>query len=197
MAAKFRPSLTCVLCCLLAVSWIGGAQAQVAKQGNDSLSSLAFQSERLAPSQPIEPLESAQSEASAAVQNGWASFRLGTPVEWKGSVDRRNGLIAFAEGGNVAWVPGRGNSLTGSDIAPFLPPGATKANLAALEAIARSFLPRVAGMTGVDASGLVLNQGRSGQPAGHVWFVDFDVTRDGLTVEGARVVFRVNNGNLI
>jgi len=62
MVAKSRPTLICVLCCLLAVSWIGGAQAQVAKQGNDSLSSLAFQSERLAPSQPIELLESAQSE---------------------------------------------------------------------------------------------------------------------------------------
>src|SRR5262249_25579005 len=30
-----------------------------------------------------------------------------------------------------------------------------------------------------------------------LWFVDYDVVRDGLPIEGARVVFRVNNGNLI
>ncbi len=199
MVPKPRPILTCALFCLLALSvFFGGvAQAQVAKQGNDSLSSLVFQSERLAPSQVVEPLEAAQSEVSLATQNAWASFRLGVPSEWKSSVDRRNGLIAFAEGGNIAWIPGRGNSLTRNDIATFLPPGATKANLTALEAITRSFLPRVAKMIGVDASSLVLSHGRSGQPADHLWFVDFDVTRDGLTVEGARVVFRVNNGNLI
>jgi hypothetical protein len=32
---------------------------------------------------------------------------------------------------------------------------------------------------------------------GHLWLVDFDIQRDGLKVEGARIVFRVNNGNLI
>ncbi|HXO19615.1 MAG TPA: hypothetical protein VOA87_06780, partial [Thermoanaerobaculia bacterium] len=37
----------------------------------------------------------------------------------------------------------------------------------------------------------------SGQPASHVWFVDFDIVQDGLAIEGARVVFRINNGNLI
>src|SRR5262249_52961044 len=31
----------------------------------------------------------------------------------------------------------------------------------------------------------------------HLWFVDFDVLAGGLPIEGARVVFRVNNGNLI
>jgi hypothetical protein len=33
--------------------------------------------------------------------------------------------------------------------------------------------------------------------ADHLWLVDFDVEIDGFAVEGARVVFRVNNGNLI
>ncbi|MEA2600692.1 MAG: hypothetical protein QOF89_1684 [Acidobacteriota bacterium] len=196
---KLRSSPVCVPLCLLAITFfLGGAvQAQVTKQGNDSLTSLVFQSDRLAPSQPIEPLESAQSEVAPATQNAWASFRLSTPDGWKASVDKRHGKIAFAEGGNIAWVPGRGNSLTRSDIAGFLKPGATKADLTSLEAIARSFLPRVAGMMGVDASSLVLSHGRSGQPAGHVWFVDFDVVKDGMIVEGARILFRVNNGNLI
>ena len=58
-------------------------------------------------------------------------------------------------------------------------------------------MPRVKSFLGIDPSQLVLNRGRSGQPSGHVWFVDYDVVGDGLKIEGARVVFRVNNGNLI
>jgi hypothetical protein len=181
-----------VFCCLAGV-----AQAQVAKQGNDSLTSLIFQSDRLAPSQPVEPLDNVRGSVAAAIQNAWAGFRLTTPVEWQASVDQRSGLIAFAEGGNVAWVPGRGNSLTQGDIAGFLKPGAAKPDLTAMEAIARGYLPRIAGMMGVDPASLTLNPGRSGQPASHLWFVDFDIVKEGMVVEGARVVFRVNNGNLI
>src|SRR3954453_2054677 len=50
---------------------------------------------------------------------------------------------------------------------------------------------------GIDANQPLLDRGRSGQPASHVWFVDFNVVREGLPIEGARVVFRVNNGNLV
>ncbi len=70
-------------------------------------------------------------------------------------------------------------------------------DLARMEGITRAFLPRVAGLLGVDPSTLILNQGRSGHPGDYLWFVDFDVVHDGMAVEGARVVFRVNNGNLI
>ena len=44
---------------------------------------------------------------------------------------------------------------------------------------------------------LALAPQRSGQVAGHLWLVDYDVLRDGIAIEGARVVFRVNNGNLV
>ncbi len=199
MMPRPRFSLPSALLSLLAVFFglAGAAQAQVAKQGNDILTSLIFQSDRLAPSQPVELLDNVQGSVAAAVQNGWASFRLTTPVEWQASVDPRSGLIAFAEGGNIAWIPGRGNALTQGDIAGFLRPGATQLDLTVLEAIARGYLPRIAGMMGVDPAALVLNPGRSGQPASHLWFVDFDLVKEGMVVEGARVVFRVNNGNLI
>jgi trimeric autotransporter adhesin len=190
--AKTRNVLTAVLA-LLALAFLAGApaSAQVAKQGNDTLESLTFQSERLAPSQPLEPIDDAQSSVSGPVGSAWESFRLNAPVEWRAHVDRRSGTVAFAEGGKIAWVPGRGNSLT---LQSF---GAGKVDLSTLEGIARGFLPRVAAMLGVNPSELVLNSGRSGQPAGHLWFVDFDLVKEGLTVENARVVFRVNNGNLI
>jgi len=196
MMAKSRVNL--FLCSLaLATFFTGAAQAQIMKKGNDTLTSLQFRSDRLQPSEAVEPLEDVQSAVAQATQSAWSTFRLSAPVEWRAVVDKRHGLVAFAEGGNIAWIPGRGNSLTIESLGPVLKPGSKKVDLAAMEAIARTFLPKVAGMMGVDAKSLVLNVARSGQPAGHVWFVDFDVVQGGMRVEGARVVFRVNNGNLI
>jgi hypothetical protein len=168
---------------------VAPGMAQVAKESHDTLSSLAFRSPRLAPSQAVVPLADHLGESAASVQSGWEMFRLAAGPEWQASIDQRTGRIAFAEGGGVAWIPGRGNSLKTQDFKAV--------NLAALEAIARGYLPKIADSLGIDPLTLVLNRGRSGQPAGHVWLVDFDIVHDGMTVEGARLVFRVNNGNLI
>jgi hypothetical protein len=175
----------------------GAAHAQVAKQSFDTLSSLQFTHDRLAQSQPVEPFDSVQSQVDRATQAAWASFQASAPVEWRAAVDKRHGLIAFAEGGEIAWIPGSGNSLEMKDIASFLTPGAQGVDLPALERIARSELPRLAALLGFNPRELAINLGRSGQPAGHVWFVDFDVIKGGLPLEGARVVFRINNGNLV
>jgi hypothetical protein len=163
--------------------------AQAMKESHDTLSSLSFRSPRLAPSQAIAPLLDHLSESATSVQSGWETFRLGAGTEWQASIDQRTGKIAFAEGGGVAWIPGRGNSLKAQD-------GKT-VNLATLEATARGYLPKIADIMGIDPRTLVLNRGRSGQPADYMWLVDFDIVRDGMTVEGARLVFRINNGNLI
>src|ERR671918_245435 len=69
--------------------------------------------------------------------------------------------------------------------------------LSAQETAARAFLPRIAPLLGIDPAGLALDRGRSGRQDGHLWNVDFNVRRDGLVIEGARVVLRVNNGRLI
>ena len=196
--AKSRRNLSYVFLCLLAFATLfaGAAQAQVAKQGNDTLSSMAFRSDRLQLSEQLESIDNVQGLVASATQSGWSTFHLNAPTEWRAVVDKRHGLVSFAEGGNIAWIPGKGNSLTLSDVAAFVKPGA-KVDLAAMEGIARTFLPKVSGMLGVDPKSLVLSVGRSGQPASHLWFVDFDVVVGGMKVEGARVVFRVNNGNLI
>jgi trimeric autotransporter adhesin len=194
---RLNPSSVLLSLTMLTVLSTGVAQAQVAKQGRDTLSSLAFLSDRLVPSEPVEPLEEVESAIAPTTRSAWESFRLAAPVEWRAVVDKRHGLIAFAEGGNIAWIPGLGNALTQADIASFVRPGAKAVDLSVLERIARGYLPKVAGMMGVDPGALVLNAGRSGQPASHVWFIDFDLVRGGMVIEGARVVFRVNNGNLI
>ncbi len=174
------------------------ASAQVAKPGNDVLSSLVFVHDKLNAADQIEPLDNVRSVLAKSLENGWEAFRIGLPAhaEWSAAIDKRTGLVTFAEGGNVPWVPGRGNSLTDRDLAGFLK-AKPRVDLGVMDSIARDFLPRVEALLGVDPAQLVLDRARSGQPASHVWFVDYDVVRDGLVVEGARVVFRVNNGNLI
>ena len=172
------------------------ASAQVMKETFDDLDALAFVDERLNPQHAAQPLEDIESALEPEVRNGWANFRAGARGEWKAHVDKRNGRVEIAEGAGIAWVPGRGNGLTRDDIAAHLG-DKKKPDLAVLEGIARGYLPRVAHLLGVDPRSLVLNQGRSGQPDDSIWFIDFDVTRDGIAVEGARVVFRVNHGNMI
>ena len=199
-----RLTLSLPLCALLAAPVSG----QVVKRGTDFLSSLAFAHEKLQAAEQIEPLGDVRAVTAKSLQDGWEAFRLGAgsgsgpdAAEWQASIDKRTGLVAFAEGGGLAWVPGHGNSLTVKDLGGTLKdkPRADpeRLDLEILDAVARGFLPRVQTLLGVDPAELVLARGRSGQPAAHVWFVDYDVVREGMPIEGARVVFRVNNGNLI
>ncbi|MFL6203696.1 MAG: hypothetical protein ACJ76J_31390 [Thermoanaerobaculia bacterium] len=166
----------------------GAATAQVAKEGRSTLDGLAFASPRLNPNDSLQPVDDVQGVLDAEVANNWASFR-GNSGQWTAMVDARNGRVAIAEGEGIPWIPGRGNSLAARAKSP---------GLSDMETIARGFLPRVAAMLGVNPNSLVLNQGRSGNPADYLWFLDFDmVDKSGAVIEGARVVLRVNHGNLI
>src|SRR5262245_21793154 len=114
-------TLTLISSLMFSMLWAGALTAQVAKQGNDSLSNLQMRSERLAPSDAAgEPLEANRSLVAGRVQDAWAAFRLATPVDWRAAVDKRTGKIGFAEGGDIAWIPGRGNALARRDIAKYL-----------------------------------------------------------------------------
>jgi hypothetical protein len=200
MMAKSRVSLLgrLTLFLLLTALFVAPGFAQVAKQSNDVLTSLQFVHEKLNPGDEAEPLDNVRAIADKSLQNGWEAFRIGAgpAADWNAQIDKRTGLVGFAEGGNIAWVPGHGNHMTNQDLAGFLKAKPT-IDLEVMDAVARDFMPRVKSMMGFDPSQLVINRGRSGQPGGHLWFVDYDLVREGLAVEGARVVFRVNNGNLI
>jgi len=192
---KAVPVAACLLAAL-AILCVVPAQAQVAKQSNDSLSALAFTHEKLRPSEPLEPINQLAGLVSQKRAGSWEAFKIGAPAEWQALVSKRTGTIAMAEGGGIAWIPGHGNKLTMADLPGSLK-GARVLDLKGMESIARGYLPAVADLLGVDPANLRLNLGRSGQPASHVWFVDFDVLSAGEPIEGARAVFRVNNGNLI
>ncbi len=172
------------------------AAAQAMKEERSALGALSFQSPVLDAQQEIELYEGVQGQVASTLNSSWQAFRVANQLPWQASVDRRTGLVAFAEGGGVPMVPGHGNSLTRADIDAFLQ-GRQEVDLAVMESVVRDYLKQVAPMLGVDPASLVLNRARSGQPAAYVWFVDFDVVRGGLPLEGARVVFRINNGNLV
>ncbi len=163
------------------------AGAQVMRDASDSLSARAIDRAELRVSPDTALLSDAASFVASDTASAWQAFAADKSVSWIAYVDKRTGKIDYAEGGNVAWIPGAGNSLAST----------SRVSLSTLEAIARRELAAVGGMLGVDPASLVLNSGRSGQPANHVWFVDFDLLAGGRKVEGARVVFYVNNGNLI
>ncbi len=183
------------VCLTLAAVLPTVATAQVIKDTNDPLQALAFVDERLAARPVMEPVDDAESVLEPAIRDGWHTFR-GANGEWKGQVDRRNGLIDFAEGEGIAWLPGRGNRLSADDIAVHLR-GKKKADLSTLESIAAAFLPSVANILGVNPKTLRVDKDRSGNPADYLWNLDYNVEINGLTVEGARVVFRLNHGNVI
>jgi trimeric autotransporter adhesin len=194
MASRSRAlPITLALIGLLSLSGIAGAI--VPKQNEGSLGSMAFVSERLQVFTDPESIDDIRSITGAAVTGAWDSFRV-EHGDWNAVIDKRTGALEIAEGQGVPFIPGRGNQLRTADISAFLA-GKRSVDLATMESITRSFLPRVAGLLGVDPKSLQLNEGRSGHPAEHLWNIDFDVVRDGMVVENARVVFRVNNGNLI
>jgi hypothetical protein len=164
----------------------GAATAQTAKEGRSSLDGLTFASPRLNPVEVLEPVNDVQALLRAEVGNGWASFRNANG-EWNALIDKRTGGIGIAEGAGIPWIAGRGNKLAGS----------SQVDLATLDKTARSFMPRVAALLGINPNDLVINKGRSGMPADYLAFADYDVLVGGVPVEGARVIFRVNHGNLI
>jgi hypothetical protein len=187
------PALLSSALCGLALLAAQGASAQVAPPRTGDLARRTVSSERLAGRESVVPLAEAEPLLAPEARDGWTAFTLGAPGEWRAYADRRTGRIEYAEGAGLPWIPGRGNQLTPADVVS----GGGPVDLAALEKIARGFLGRTGKLLGVDPATLVLDRGRSGPAADYLWFVDFDLVRDGRTVEGARVTLTVNNGNLI
>lgn len=173
--------------------------AQAVLQG-DALAADSFADPRLGVSRDSDRIEESRVPVGSDVLQAWNAFRAAAgaekPGEWIGWIDRRTGRLDYAEGPGLAWIPGFGNRLNGLDLRSRY--GATaKADLSTLEKVARGFLAPLVSALGVDPKELVLSSGRSGRQSDYLWYVDFDVVHAGLPVDGARVFFRINNGNLI
>ena len=193
-ALKFFPCL--IVAILFTALTTESTVAQwIPRNRTGGLHELATSSDQLNPQARSEPIDSQKSLVAQERQQQWAHFALAAGGDWMGYLDQRTGFIDYVEGAGIPWLPGRGNRLKAEDVAQL--GGRATATLNDLEAIARDFLPQVAEMLGIDPQDLTLNKGRSEHPADYLWYVDFDVRRGDLPIEGARVVFRINNGNLI
>ncbi len=183
----------------LAALFAGAAAGaiQIAPPANNSgLAGLAIASERLDPPARNVPWAAHADAVAPEIATAWQELRGSLAGSWSADLDPRNGCVGFIEGSGLPWVPGYGNRLTAGEVAaPLSAAGAV--DLATLEALARRFLADHAALLGVDPAELRLDADRSGQAADYLWYVDFDLVREGLEIAGSRVVFRVNNGNLV
>lgn len=157
-----------------------GSAAQVEKEANDPLSRREMLSLKLLPPEPLLPIEQARDDVSSNVDAGWRQFLAEAPGKWAAYVDRRNGLIASVTGSGMPWLE-----------------DSPSANLDVLVGRAVELVRKHGSWLGVEPDDLRLNRERSGQLAPQLWVVDFDVISDGMVIEGARLVFRVNHGRLI
>ena len=137
------------------------AGGQIARDASDSLAVRAFDSDALRTANDATPLADGLSFAATGVDAAWQRFAGAQSVAWSSDIDRRTGRIDYAEGGNVAWIPGAGNALSAADIGL-----AAGGELARLESLARRQAGELADALGVDAGDLVLNPGRSGNRGG-------------------------------
>lgn len=175
-----------------ASAW-SSAAAQAARPG---LSSVTVYDRSLVTAPALRPLDEVGTLVAPEVREAWDQFRASTKVDWRAWVDLQTGRIVSTTGRGIAWIPGKGNSLSPADLAARL--GVVgPLTLSGMEKISRTFLPVVTLFLGVDPETLKLNLGRSGQLLPEVWSVDFDVKSDSELIEGARVVFRINHGNLV
>ncbi|HXU34239.1 MAG TPA: hypothetical protein VN851_27010, partial [Thermoanaerobaculia bacterium] len=160
------------------------------------LGRLATVREALSPPPAVALLDAAPEGIAPVVPDAWSRFQTAAGGTWVGYLDRRSGYLEFAEGSGWPWIPGAGNQLSDADVAPFL--GSSGAiDLPALDRIARAFFPQVGALLGIDVKDLKLSEGRSGPMSDYLWYVDYDVYRGGWKIEGARVMFRINHGNLV
>jgi Zn-dependent metalloprotease len=116
--------------------------------------------------------------------------------EWEVRLDTRSDRPNLIQGVGIPLLPGRGNKLALSDLklAHAGGPG-----VADVEAKLRAFLsefPELLNVSGLDLrldAKSTVNVGDEKQ----IWFVEFQQFHRGVPVEGAKVYFRINNGNIV
>ena len=141
-------------------------------------------------------LESIKREVGEATLHDVDSLRASAGAEWTFYVDRRSGGMALAEGKGIPWIAGSGNDLAAPESGGGEP---AEISWSELERLARGFMQQYPALFQVEESQLVFDAKASvvlGQ-RGQLRNVVFDQIVNGVSVEGARVVFRISHGNLV
>jgi len=116
--------------------------------------------------------------------------------EWEVRWDKRSDRPNLIQGVGIPLLPGRGNKLAASDLKLAHEGGPRMADV---EAKLRGFMadfPELLGVSGLDLrldEKSSVNVGEDKQ----LWFVEFQQFHRGVPVDGAKVYFRINNGNIV
>ena len=116
--------------------------------------------------------------------------------EWEVRWDKRSDRPNVIQGVGIPLLPGRGNNLNAAELKLGRDGGVRTADV---ETKLRAFMDEFPELLGVsnfdlrlDAKSTV-NVGEEKQ----IWFVEFQQFHRGVPVEGAKVYFRINNGNIV
>jgi trimeric autotransporter adhesin len=137
----------------------------------------------------------APGQTSAVALPGVAAFLGQYQGQWEAAWDERGNRPNLLQGGGIPLLPGRGNTLKAADIGLA---GSQAVTLPVVEGRLRQFMGAHPALFRVAQTDLRLHpdSGEAG-PSGRLWLVDFDVFDGGVPIEGARVFFRINSGNII
>ena len=144
------------------------------------------------PSLEIQAHGSRKSLANPALQRFFAFQSDEWEVRWDTRAERPN----LIQGVGIPLLPGRGNKLALADLKLAHAGGPTVADV---EAKLRAFLadfPELLNVAGFDLrldARSTVNAGDDKQ----LWSVEFQQFHRGVPVEGAKVYFRINNGNIV
>jgi trimeric autotransporter adhesin len=144
------------------------------------------------PSLAIHPQGSSKAMENPALQRFFA-FQS---ADWEIRLDERNNRPNLIQGAGIPLLPGRGNKLALADLKLGHEGGP---GLGDVEAKLRGFLaefPEVLNVSQFDLrldAKSTVNVGDDKQ----LWFVEFQQFHRGVPVEGAKVFFRINNGNIV
>jgi hypothetical protein len=164
--------------------------AQRVKSRGNTLDDLVFQRPEMRPA-------AAHTPGAERAQAACREFLSGEGRGWRMVYDEAAGAPALLEGGGIPWLPGTASGLALPGGTEASGPAGDAWRLRELVDQAKAFLDRTPGLFGVRPEELVLKPEASGHFADYLDYADFQWTYSGLEVEGARVVFRVNHGNLV
>jgi hypothetical protein len=176
----------------------GTVYSQKAKMGRDALDKLTFSRPELWVTAQHENGDQVMDLMPAGMRDAWTSFLAQNGSQWRMIFDRVTGRPALIEGQGIPWIPGAANNLTGADLGlddPDVEGKDVPVDVAAR--LALEFLGRYPALLIVRPADLVLIAGASGPMLDYLYFIDFQWSYQGIPVERAHAVFRLNHGNLV
>ncbi len=113
---------------------------------------------------------------------------------WEVAWDERGNRPHLIQGVGIPLLPGAGNHLTMTDLG--LPAGQS-IDIVLVEQLLRKFLEAHAALFRVAQGDLRRHPDSTTNSNGRLWLIDFEVFYHGIPIRGAKVFFRVNNGNIV